>query len=109
MQTGSTTCGAITPTVTLSHNVLKNMKINGEYAASYTISATEHNIFESGQPEYSKGGTDEAKALPESLYKCNPHCGEGKTAAHDDYELASNPNGVGINWNPGEQDYGPNH
>ena len=91
----------------VSHNLITRIKINGEGSHTYSITS-EHNIFETGQPEYTKSGTDEAKALPESLYKCNPHCGEGKTAAHDDYELASNPNSIGINWNPGEQTYGPN-
>ena len=44
-------------------------------------------------------------ALPE--FKCSPHCGEGHSRANDDYRLKSNPHGIGIDWAPSEQQYGP--
>ncbi len=106
IQAASANCQS--PTVTLSKNIFGRLKINHEAGGTYAITS-EHNIFTgSGQPEYSKGATDESKQLPESAYRCAPNCGKG-TAADDDYELVSNPNGIGIDWDPGTQHYGPNH
>lgn len=38
-------------------------------------------------------------------FNCSPTC--GGLLVNDDYELASNPNGIGIDWNPANQSYGP--
>lgn len=52
-----------------------------------------------------QSGGDQTVAAP--AFKCAPNCGDG-TPAGDDYELASNPNDIGIDWNPANQQYGPN-
>ena len=105
IQGASSTCKE-SPAVLLSHNVFSRFKINGEASHAYSITS-EDNLFSPGQPEYPKGSTDKSESLAESKFSCAPKCGEGHAAASDNYQLASNPNNIGINWSPGTQAYGP--
>ena len=89
------------PTLTLAHNILGHIAV-GAYAFT-TPSA--YNIFESAPEGFAKGATD--KQETPTAFLCSPKCGEGHTAANDNYQLAANPNNTGINWNPGAQTYGP--
>jgi hypothetical protein len=86
---------SFTPTATIDHNVLNIFKVSQPIGNAYSI--TEGNdIFGESPTNLSEGSGDSVVANPQFA----------KTAT-DDYRLASNPNGIGIDWSPVEQQYGP--
>jgi fibronectin type 3 domain-containing protein len=105
LTSGSTLQGSGSATV--DHNIFSQFNISG-----YTLTEN-NNIFTDGnQWSFTVNSTDTppptaaygTKYTP--AYKCGSSCGNG-TVAGDDYELASNPNGIGIDWAPASQTYGP--
>lgn len=91
---------------TVDHNVFDVFN-NG--SPNYALTEN-HNIFTDGNEwSFTPNSTDTptsygVKVTP--TYKCGSICGNG-TVAGDDYELASNPNGIGIDWAPSQYTYGP--
>jgi hypothetical protein len=86
---------SFTPTATIDHNVLNIFKVSQPIGNAYSI--TEGNdIFGESPTNLSEGSGDSVVANPQFA----------KTAT-DDYRLASNPSGIGIDWSPAEQQYGP--
>jgi hypothetical protein len=86
---------SFTPTATIDHNVLNIFKVSQPIGNAYSI--TEGNdIFGESPTNLSEGSGDSVVANPQFA----------KTAT-DDYRLAGNPNGIGIDWSPAEQQYGP--
>jgi hypothetical protein len=96
--------------VTVDHNVISMFRpqddVNSNTEGVFSSQMTESNdIF----------GTWSANWLPAGpgttfnnapAFKCGSACGSG-TGRSEDYQLASNPNGIGIDWNPATQTYGP--
>ncbi len=92
--------------VYFNHNVFDLMKREAGGEGANTVA--EYNYIASlGGYQWAGGkeGNAMGTALPE--FKCSPHCGEGRSRANDDYRLKSNPHGIGIDWAPSEQQYGP--
>jgi hypothetical protein len=89
--------GAATgPTVAINHNVFDSLNVRPGTGPSYTTTE-DYDIF-TGNDEYTFG------LGPHSVL--NPNPGFVDTAT-DDYRLADNPNGIGIDWSPTEEQYGP--
>lgn len=87
---------------------------NGSHGAPYTFPTQTdyYNDYRSAAQGFTPhtaayDGTNGGDAQVSSPgFKCDPTCGDG-TAAGDDYELATNPNNIGIDWAPSSQSYGP--
>ncbi|HUA75237.1 MAG TPA: right-handed parallel beta-helix repeat-containing protein [Solirubrobacteraceae bacterium] len=96
----------VEPSAVIRHNVLGRIKLGGESASGTYALTSEGNLFaENPAGLYRTGPGDETKSLSGSgTYKCSPTCKVGS----DDYRLAANPKEAGIDWNPGEQSWGPN-
>jgi len=84
------------PTVAINHNVFDNINVRPGSGPSYTTTE-DYNIY-TGNDEYTFG------LGPHSALNSNP--GFLNTTI-DDYRLTSNPNHIGIDWTPTEQQYGP--
>lgn len=94
---------AANPSLLFDHNVMDNANTSG--STGYTITS-DYNDFV-GNDEFAWAlGPHDTTGAPAGGYVCGSSCGNG-TAAGDDYELASNPNGIGIDWNPAAQQFGP--
>jgi fibronectin type 3 domain-containing protein len=88
----------------LDHNIFGVINATG-----YTYTNPEdYDIYTTTSP----GDIFQIKSGPHSAFntspgfKCGSICGNG-TLAGDDYELASNPNNIGVDWAPANQSYGP--
>jgi hypothetical protein len=84
------------PTVAINHNVFDNINVRPGSGPAYTTTEN-YDIF-TGNDEYTFG------IGPNSLMQTKPTFMNTTT---DDYRLASNPNHIGIDWSPAEQQYGP--
>ena len=95
------------PSAVINHNVFSSFNVmtnTSPYKYSYTEN---YDVFTGPSGDtwsLNRGPNDSFNSSPG--YKCGSSCGTG-TAAGDDYELASNPNGIGIDWSPANQQYGP--
>jgi Right handed beta helix region len=97
----------VEPSAVIKQNVFGRVKLGGESASGVYLLSSERNVFGEGPTGlYKTGAADETKSLLGSTtYKCSPGC----KAGNDDYRLATNPKGAGIDWSPSEQSWGPNH
>jgi hypothetical protein len=81
------------PTLAMDHNVFDSVNVIN---ASTLYALTEgNNIFETGPWSFDPAATDQI---------ATPAFGDPAT---DDYRLATNPQGIGIDWRPADQHYGP--
>jgi hypothetical protein len=84
------------PTVAINHNVFDNINVRPGSGPSYTTTEN-YDVF-TGNDEYTFGlGLN--SILQSKPVFMNP--------ATDDYRLADNPNGIGVDWAPAERHYGP--
>jgi hypothetical protein len=111
------------PTATFDHNVAGAFNTQG---GAYSTFVHQFNVYQNTQPTeftYKLDSTTEFVATS-LAFKCGSSCGNG-TAAGDDYELLSytytytdsnkvshsvsvtNTDGIGIDWSPASQVYGP--
>jgi len=116
---------ASNPTINVGHNVFDTFRVLSG-GINYVFSAPEdYDIFTDPSMNDGSGNSIGTTNLGSHSsfntnpgYKCGSSCGStipptsssyteltGPTT--DDYELASNPNGIGIDWNPANQVYGP--
>jgi hypothetical protein len=86
---------SFTPTATIDHNVISNFSLNSEGGPAYAITEGQ-DIFGEAPNRMSEGPGDSVNANPQF-----------KSTGSDDCRLASNPNGIGVDWVPAEQQYGP--
>ena len=86
---------AETLTATVNHNVEQNFDILNEGGPEYEL-GEDYDIFGEAPFDFTEGPHSQVDANPDFA---NPASG--------DYELASNPNGIGIDWQPSEYVYGP--
>jgi Right handed beta helix region len=86
---------AETLTATVNHNVEQNFDVLNEGGPAYELSEN-NDIFKETPFTFTKG--------PQSKVEANP---DFANPTSEDYELASNPNNTGINWQPSEYIYGP--
>jgi hypothetical protein len=102
---------AANPTAFVDHNVLDSLNSLGPCGspscqAGYKLTEGT-NIFTGGKGNtwsITPSASDTFNSNPG--FKCGSSCGNG-TIAGDDYELSSNPSGIGIDWSPANQQYGP--
>jgi Right handed beta helix region len=86
---------SFTPTAAIDHNVLNIFKVSQPIGTPFSITESE-DIFGESPTNMSEGAGDSVVSSPKFA-----------NTANDDYRLASNPNGIGIDWAPSEEDYGP--
>lgn len=95
----------VAPSATIKRNVFGRIKLGGEAKSGTYALTSEQNLFGEGAAGlYKTGVGDETKSLS-GAYRCSPGCKVGS----DDYRLLSNSKDAGIDWNPNEQSWGPNH
>jgi hypothetical protein len=82
-------------TATVNHNVEENFDVLHEGGPAYTLTE-DYDVFAEEPFTFSKGPHSKVEAHPDFV---NP--------AGEDYELASNPDGIGVDWQPSEYVYGP--
>ena len=83
------------PTATIDHNAIETLVVERPVGNPYAI--TEHdNIF--GQAPWS------FRASHSDRTAARPHFSDPR---HDDYRLARNPRGIGVDWSPTTRHYGP--
>ena len=82
-------------TAEVDHNVAEVFN-NGCCSESVFELAEGENIFGREPFTFTMAPTDVVNATPQFV-----------EPAHDDYRLASNPSGIGVDWRPAEQQYGP--
>jgi hypothetical protein len=82
-------------TATVNHNVEQNFDVLDEGGPAYTLNEND-DIFKEAPFTFTKGAQSKVEA--------NPDFADPTT---DDYELATNPNNIGIDWQPSEYVYGP--
>lgn len=93
------------PTSFVDHSVFNSWNEDASGDGAYRYSQTEScNIFEQAPWSFTTSSTDQVIGSP--ACKCGSSCGNG-TAAGDDDELATNPNGIGIDLSPANQQYRP--
>lgn len=73
----------------------------GTYSYAFT---EDYDIFKEEPWTYSMGSHSKVEAKP--IFMCESKCGGG-AVSEDDYRLKTNPNGIGIDWNPAEVQFGP--
>jgi len=86
------------PTVAINHNVFDNINVRPGTGPSYTTTE-DYDIF-TGNDQYT------FSLGPHSTLTTHPTYLNTTT---DDYRLTTNPNHIGIDWAPTEQQYGPNN
>lgn len=84
---------ATTYDATIDHNVIQSIQSDSSMPATYRITAS-YNIFRN-IPNF---------ASDNSMTGTTPAF---INSAADDYRLATNPNGIGVNWKSGDYIYGP--
>ena len=82
-------------TATVNHNVEQNFDVLNEGGPAYALSEND-DVFKEAPFTFTKGAQSKVEASPDFA---NP--------ASEDYELASNPNNIGVDWQPSEYVYGP--
>ncbi len=83
-------------TANVNHNVEQGFNVLHEGGGpAYTLTE-DYDIFKEAPWTFTKGAHSKAEANPGFV---NP--------AGEDYELASNPNNIGVDWQPSEYVYGP--
>jgi Right handed beta helix region len=88
--------GAAEPlTASVDHNVEQTLDVLDEGGPEYALSE-DYDIFKEEPFTFTKG--------PHSAVQSNP---DFVNPAAEDYELASNPDGIGVDWQPSEYVYGP--
>ena len=88
--------------VFFNHDIFDLIKRETGTENANTISEYNYLISKENWPT---GTNEQGATLPK--FECGTHCGEGQTKAHDDYRIETNPHGIGIDWAPSEQQYGP--
>jgi hypothetical protein len=83
------------PSATIDHNLFSYFSISKPIGKAYTITES-YNIFEEAPETLTRSSTDSVNSKPQF-----------NNTASNDYRLASNPNGIGIDWSPAEKQYGP--
>jgi hypothetical protein len=87
------------PSAQISHNVFDALNVKtGSSGKAYAVSE-DYNIW-TANDEYT------FSLGPHDLKMASPGFVDPST---DDYRLASNPNGIGIDWRPADQKYGPSN
>ncbi|MGI8713971.1 MAG: hypothetical protein ACR2NR_12505, partial [Solirubrobacteraceae bacterium] len=76
---------------------------NAGDAAVYAVNESD-DIFGKAPWSFAPKVTDRVSAAP--AFMCGSGCGNG-TIAGDDYRLAPNPQGIGVDWAPSQYTYGP--
>jgi hypothetical protein len=84
------------PTVNINHNVFDNLNVRPGSGPSYTVTEN-YDIF-TANDEYT------FNLGPQSTINTKPLYQEPTT---NNYQLTNNPNDIGINWTPTQQQYGP--
>jgi hypothetical protein len=83
-------------TANFNHNVEQDLAVLHEGGGpAYTLTE-DYDIFKEAPWTFTKGAHSKVEANPDFV---NP--------AGEDYELASNPNDIGVDWQPSEYVYGP--
>jgi hypothetical protein len=82
-------------TANINHNVEQNFDVLDEGGPAYTLSEND-DIFKEAPFTFTKGSQSKVEGSPDFA---NPASG--------DYELASNPDNIGVDWQPSEYVYGP--
>jgi hypothetical protein len=82
-------------TATVNHNVEQTLDVLHEGGPAYSLSEND-DIFREAPWTFTMGSQSKVESSPDFV-----------DAATEDYELASNPNDVGVNWQPSEYVYGP--
>jgi hypothetical protein len=109
---------AANPTATMDHNVLDSYNTQGGNYGTFIHKYNDYlNKF---QVEFTYGLDSTEMQNANLTYKCGSSCNSTAATpfacnaacsnlnrAGDDYELATNPNGIGIDWSPANQTYGP--
>jgi hypothetical protein len=82
-------------TATVNHNVEQNFDVLNEGGPAYTLSEND-DIFKEAPFTFTKGTQSKVEPNPDFA---NP--------TSQDYELATNPDDIGVDWQPSEYIYGP--
>jgi hypothetical protein len=80
---------------TVNHNVEQTLDVLHESGPAYAVSE-DYDIFAEEPWTFKMGAQSKVQAHPAFV-----------DPAGEDYELASNPEGIGVNWQPSEYVYGP--
>ncbi len=84
------------PTVNINHNVFDNLNVRPGSGTPYAVTE-DYDIFtENDEYTFNLG--------PHSTINTKPLYQE---PTNNNYQLTNNPNNIGINWNPNQQQYGP--
>ena len=86
---------SVSPSATIDHNLITALTINKPIGKAYALTE-DYNIFDEAPWSFTPSSSDTTNSNPQFV-----------DTATDDYQLASNPNGIGIDWNPAEVQYGP--
>jgi hypothetical protein len=85
----------VAPSVQIDHNVISEISLNNDGGPSWSIDES-YNIFGDSVARFPTGPTDSSGAHPNFV---NPGI--------DDFRLAGNGSGIGVDWRPSDQSYGP--
>ena len=88
---------SFTPTARIDHNLFSNLVVEPPIGTPYAI-VERDNLF--GQAPWS------FRASPTDRLASRPRFAD---PARNDYRLARNPRGIGVDWSPAGQHYGPPH
>jgi Right handed beta helix region len=88
---------SVMPSARIDHNVFSNLVVEPPVGTPYAI-AEHDNLF--GQAPWS------FRASPTDRLASHPRFAD---LAREDYRLARNPHGIGVDWSPAGQHYGPPH
>jgi hypothetical protein len=86
---------SVSPSATIDHNLLTALTVNEPIGKAYALTE-DYNIFDEAPWSFTPSSTDATNSNPQFV-----------DTATDDYRLATNPNGIGIDWSPAEEQYGP--
>ena len=82
-------------TATVDHNVFSQFNNSPSDPCSFSLTS-HHNIFGQKPWTFALSSTDAVSSAPVFV-----------SAGTDDYRLATNPNGIGVDWRPADYVYGP--
>lgn len=88
---------SFTPTAAIDHNVFFNLVVEPPVGTPYAIVEYD-NLFGQAPWSFRANPTDRVAARPRFAGR-----------ARGDYRLVHNPRGVGVDWSPTDQHYGPPH
>jgi|GEM_PF-1852149 hypothetical protein len=83
------------PTATIQDNLIEHFTVEPPTGTPYSLTEG-HDIFGESPTGFTAAGSDSVQASPPF-----------KDPATDDYRLSPNPDGIGVDWAPAEQHYGP--